>query len=125
MCRTAPVQQSEGMGTNRSSNHEVKGRNLMKHVVRRPWYADDRLGWTVYAIGVCAIFAVLWVSIHFEGHAFLSEPRHQGWLMGRMLLGAGAFALSGPVLVTIAQIFMGHRKWTARKMQKFADLDEL
>ncbi len=79
----------------------------MKRAPSWPWYSDDRVGWAVYAVGLVAMFGVFWASVIFEGRGDISEQVARGWLFAKLLFAAGAFALSGPVVVTIAQLITG------------------
>lgn len=97
----------------------------MKRSPYRSWCSDDRVGWAVYAIGLLAMVGVFWASVVLEGRGDISEQVERGWFLGKLLFAAGAFALSGPVAVTITQSITGRVVCPAGKKHKFAGFADL
>src|SRR4051794_31306283 len=102
----------------------VSRRSPMKRAPHRSWYADDRVAWVVYALGVIAMFGVIWVSVAFQD-GDLSAQRERPLLFMKLFFAAAAFALSGPATVTFAQLIIGRVVFSTKKKQKVADFDEL
>jgi hypothetical protein len=97
----------------------------MKRAPYRSWYSDDRVAWAVYAVGLIAMFGVLWASVVFEASGDIRVQLERGRLLGKLLFAAGAIAVSGPVAVAIIQLTIGRVAWLTEKKPKVAGFEDL
>jgi hypothetical protein len=97
----------------------------MKKAPYKPWYSDDRVAWAVYAFGLIAMFGVLWTSVVFEGSGDIRMQLEWGRLLGKLLFAAGAFGVSGPVVVAMVQLITGRVACLTEKKPKFAGFEDL
>ena len=97
----------------------------MKRSPGRAWYSDDRVAWAVYAVGLIAMFCVFWASVVFDGFGDIPEQQARGRRLAMLLFAAGAFALSGPLAVAIAQLIIGRVLSRTEKKPKVAGLEDL
>jgi hypothetical protein len=97
----------------------------MKRAPHRRWQYDDRVGWAAFAVGVFAMFAVFWASVVLDGHGDIPVQLERKRLLRNLLFAAGAFAISGPVTVTIVQAITGRMAGPDGKKPEVAGFEDL
>jgi len=86
----------------------------------------DGVGWTIFAIGVIAIFAVYFYSLAFAGHGdSVAELLYRAGVRSVILFAAGGLAIAGPLTVTIGQLIIARSKRPRGKKPEAIGFGEL